>query len=65
MSIGALKEGIINATELEGVFGQNVHESKDVVLRIDGKYYPLSQVSIGFLSHTGQFAMFLDGGDPL
>jgi hypothetical protein len=59
MSIGALREAIVNATELGGVFGQNVHESKDVLLRVGDKSYPLSEVAVGFHAPTGRFVMYL------
>lgn len=61
MSIGALREAIINATEFEGVFGQNVHESKDVLLRVGEKCYPLTEVSVGFYAPTGRIVMYLTG----
>lgn len=59
MSIGALREAIINATELEGVFGQNIHESKDVLVRVGDQTYPLAEVSVGFDASTGSFVMYL------
>jgi len=62
LSVGALREAIINATELEGAFGQNLHESKDVLVRDrDGGYFPLEQVSVGFVN--GAFVMILQSGE--
>lgn len=66
MSVGALREAIINACDLEGAFGQNLHESKGVMLRVrpttdpvDDLVFPLQQVSVGFDARTGSVVMYL------
>lgn len=59
MSIGALREAIIEATELGGAWGGNMHESKPVMLRVNGQTFPLTTVSASFLS--GRFVLVLDG----
>ena len=48
------------ATELEGSWGANMHESKPVLLRVGGRTYPLEGVSSAFID--GQFCMVLDAG---
>lgn len=58
-SIGELREAIIQATELDGVFGQSIHESKEVLLRVNGQTYPLDEVSVGFDAESGRFVMYL------
>lgn len=63
LSIGELREGIVNATELNGVFGHNVHESKKVLIRVGENTYPLSEVSVGFDGESGMFVMYLTAGD--
>lgn len=60
LSVGALREALIEVTELEGAFGRNLHESKDVLLRVGDSYLPLGQVSVAFVG--GSFCLILQGG---
>jgi hypothetical protein len=59
MSIGALREALTAFTDLNGAWGQNMHESKPVYLRVHGHVFRLTQVAASF--HEGSFAIMLDG----
>jgi hypothetical protein len=60
LSIGELREALISAMDLGGAWGRNLGESKKVLLRVDGRMYPLASVSAAFTG--GGFALVLDGG---
>lgn len=57
-SIGEVKEKIIEATELDGAFGQNMHESKEVVIRTPEGIYSIDEVLVTAIA--GKFVMMLD-----
>jgi hypothetical protein len=65
LSVGELREAIISACDLGGAHGQNLHESKDVLIRIrvesNDTYLPLSRVSVAFVP-PGRFALVLTAG---
>lgn len=61
LSVGALREAIINATELNGAYGKNLHESRAVILRVGGTYYSLAEVAVGFID--GSFCLILQGDE--
>lgn len=61
LSVGALREALIDVMELGGAWGGNMHESKEVLLRTpDGSLLPLVSVSAAFVE--GRFVLVLDGG---
>lgn len=65
MDVGALKEAIIDATELNGVYGKNLSMTKEVLLRIGDypeKTYPLARVKISVIE--GSFVMVLEADKP-
>lgn len=59
MDVAALRESIRIATEEGGAFGKNLHETKDVVLDIDGVQRGLESVSVSFVD--GAFVLKLTG----
>jgi hypothetical protein len=58
ISIGELREALVSAMDLGGAWGQDMHESKKALLRIDGETYPLTRVSAAFTG--GSFVVVLD-----
>lgn len=58
-SVGALKEAIVHFTELGGVLGANLSESKQVFLRVHGHEFRLSRVGVSV--HEGVFVLILNG----
>lgn len=60
MSVGALRECLINAMDLGGVFGSNLHESKEVLLSVDDQFWPLRKASVRF--HEGRLVLVLSDG---
>lgn len=61
LSIGALREALVSVMDLGGAWGQNLGESKEVLLRVHGLTFPLRQVAASF--HEGRFVLMLDGGE--
>lgn len=59
LSIGALREAIIEAMDLGGAWGSNMHESKEVLVRLDGKCYRAAGASTGV--HPGALRLRADG----
>lgn len=59
-SIGELREAIVEAMDLNGAFGVNLHESKDVLLRAGDVYRHLRQISVGFVN--GRLVFILEAG---
>lgn len=58
LTVGELREAIIYACDLGGAYGQNLSETKEVLIRIENACHPLSQVSVTF--HEGRFVLMLD-----
>lgn len=66
LSVEQLTEAIRVATEQGGAYGQNLHPSKDVLIRVgDHQYYSVELVAVAFVGETGRFALVLQAGDPL
>lgn len=61
MNIGELRERLIAVMDLEGAFGQNMHESKEVVLRVNGEVYPVEEVVVTM--RNGSFVLGLDSAE--
>ena len=61
LSAGALREALVDAMDLGGAWGENLHESKQFLLSVDGRYYPLAQASVAFVA--GRFALVLTAGE--
>ncbi len=64
MNLGELREALVHVMDLEGYHGVNLHESKDVLVHVDGAYLRLASVQPAF--HNGRFALVLLAGahDP-
>jgi transcriptional regulator with XRE-family HTH domain len=64
MQLGELREALVRIMDLEGCHGANMHESKDVLVHVDGAYLRLANVQPAF--HNGRFALVLVAGahDP-
>jgi hypothetical protein len=59
LTVGELREAIIAACDLGGAYGQNLSETKQVLIRTaEDTYLPLSRVCVKF--HAGRFALVLD-----
>lgn len=58
MSIDQLLAAIKLATEQGGAYGQNLHPSKEVVVRVSGIEIPITHVRVGFVE--GEFKLVLD-----
>jgi hypothetical protein len=61
LSVGELRERIVYATELGGAFGENLHESEDVLVQVGDEFWRLSVVKVSFRS--GRFVLVLEAGD--
>jgi hypothetical protein len=59
MTVGELKEHIVYFTDLGGILGQNLGMGKQVLLRVHGQFFNLSQVAV--IVHEGLFTLMLDG----
>jgi hypothetical protein len=59
MTVGELKEHIVYFTDLGGVLGENLGMGKQVLLRVHGHVFNLSQVAVTV--YEGLFALVLDG----
>lgn len=58
-SIGELREALTFFTDLGGAWGANMHESKQVLLRVEGRHvYRLAHVEASF--HEGRIVIMLD-----
>jgi hypothetical protein len=62
LSVGALRNVLVDALDHGGVLGENLHESKDVLLRVDGAYYPLARIGVAFVD--GRIALVLTAVTP-
>lgn len=61
MDIGELREALLTFTDLKGAWGASMHESKEVLLRADGRVFRLARVAASF--YEGSFVIMLDGED--
>jgi hypothetical protein len=61
LSVGELRERIVYATELGGAFGENLHESKDVLVQVGDEFWQLSFVKVAF--RGGRFVLVLEAGE--
>jgi len=59
MSIAFLRESLVTFTDLNGAWGSNLHESREVLLRVHGHVFTLKQVAASF--YEGRFVVMLDG----
>lgn len=59
LSIGGLREGLTYFTDLGGMLGGNLHESRKVLLRVHDHMFTLTQVAATF--YQGRFVIILDG----
>lgn len=59
MTIGGLREGLTFFTDLGGLHGQNMHESRKVLIRVHGRMFTLGQVSAS--CYAGSFVIILNG----
>lgn len=59
-SVGELRKALAEAMDHGGAFGKNLHESKDVVLNIDGTERHVSQLAVSFVD--GAFVFVLLAG---
>ena len=57
MDVGTLRERIVDAMDLGGVLGSNLHESKEVLLEADDHLHPLNKVAVRF--YEGRFVLVL------
>lgn len=62
LSIGALREALIEVMDLGGAWGQNMHESKPAVIQIGDSYWHLGTVKSSF--QGGRFVLILEAGEP-
>lgn len=58
MSVAALCQGIAYATEGGGVWGVALHDSKEVLLQVDGRNFPLTRAKVSFVD--GRFCLVLE-----
>jgi hypothetical protein len=61
MSIGALREALIDFMDLGGAWGRNLGESKDALIQVGDNFYPLWRVKASF--HEGSFVVVLEAGE--
>jgi hypothetical protein len=59
LGIGGLREGLTYFTDLGGMLGSNLHESRKVLVRVHDHMFTLTQVSATF--YQGRFVIILDG----
>lgn len=57
-SIGELREDLAQFTDLGGFLGQNMHESKEVLIRVGDRTLPVKQVAATF--YDGAFVILLE-----
>jgi hypothetical protein len=62
LSVGALREALADVTEHGGAWGQNMHESKDVLIQVGEKFWRLGRVKASF--RDGRFVLIVEAGDP-
>ena len=63
LTVGELREAIIAACEYGGAYGEDLSETKAVLLRVKDEYFPLNRISVSF--RGGKFVLLLDGGKSL
>lgn len=57
-SIGELREALTRFTDLGGFLGQNMHESKEVLLRVGENTFQIRDVAATF--YNGSFVILLE-----
>ena len=63
ITLGVLREALISVMDLGGAWGQNMHESKEVLIQApDGTYHQVAQVAASFVA--GRFVLTIKAGDP-
>jgi hypothetical protein len=58
VDVATLARAIEIATQEGGAYGQNLHPSKDVMVRVSGVMVPVQRVSASF--HEGSFVLVID-----
>lgn len=61
LSVGGLKDALSTVTNGGGAYGRNLHPSKQVMLQIGDRVYPLNRVVVSFIN--GALAVILEGGE--
>jgi hypothetical protein len=62
LCVGALREALIDAMDLGGAWGANLHESKDVVIQAGDQFWSLGQVAVSF--RAGRSVLVLKAVTP-
>jgi hypothetical protein len=62
LSVGELREALIDAMDLGGVLGANLHESKKAVIQVKDDFWYVAVVKTCF--RNGRFVLVLEAGDP-
>jgi hypothetical protein len=61
LTVGVLRESLVAAMDLGGAYGQNLGESKGVLLQVGDDYWPLERVKVSV--RHGLFVLVLEAGE--
>lgn len=64
MNIGELREALITVMDLGGYFGENLHESKEVLLHVGDTYFHVANVGGEFNNGRCTFVILAGPPDP-